>query len=90
LGQSRLAVSAYISTVPVSLGTEDGNGLVTRRVATRYLAAKMRAPERPSFSVRTPQQNRNELGETTLNKTWRKHCGSPKNQNLEDIHCVVA
>jgi len=64
--------------------------LQCRRVATRYLAAKMRAPERPSFSVRTPQQNRNELGETTLNKTWRKHCRSPKNQNLEDIHCVVA
>jgi hypothetical protein len=23
--------------------------------------------------LRTPQRNRNELGETTVNKTWRKH-----------------
>jgi len=23
--------------------------------------------------VETPQRNRNELGETTVNKTWRKH-----------------
>jgi hypothetical protein len=27
----------------------------------------------PPFSLRTPQRNRNELGETTVNKTWRKH-----------------
>jgi len=26
-----------------------------------------------SFSPTTPQRNRNELGETTVNKTWRKH-----------------
>jgi hypothetical protein len=26
-----------------------------------------------TFSLRTPQRNRNELGETTVNKTWRKH-----------------
>jgi len=25
------------------------------------------------FALRTPQRNRNELGETTVNKTWRKH-----------------
>jgi hypothetical protein len=24
------------------------------------------------FSLRTPQRNRNELGETTVNKTWQK------------------
>jgi hypothetical protein len=24
-------------------------------------------------SLRAPQRNRNELGETTVNKTWRKH-----------------
>jgi hypothetical protein len=37
---------------------------------------KMRAskrkpsPQRALFSLRTPQRNRNELGETTVNKTW--------------------
>jgi hypothetical protein len=27
----------------------------------------------PGRYPRTPQRNRNELGETTVNKTWRKH-----------------
>jgi hypothetical protein len=26
-----------------------------------------------AVQLRTPQRNRNELGETTVNKTWRKH-----------------
>jgi hypothetical protein len=30
---------------------------------------KMRLP----FSLRIPQRNRNELGETTVNKTWQKY-----------------
>src|SRR5260370_28390223 len=28
--------------------------------------------QRAPFSLRTPQRNRNELGETSVNKTWRK------------------
>jgi hypothetical protein len=39
------------------------------------------------FFLRTPQRNRNELGETTVNKTRRKH-PSPREENLEDTHCV--
>jgi len=34
-------------------------------------------PQRQSFSVRTPQRNRHELGEMTVNKTWRKHLPQP-------------
>src|SRR6267378_7511364 len=41
------------------------------------------------FSLRTPQRNRNELGETTVNKTWRDHTAAARKiNNLEDIHCV--
>jgi len=29
--------------------------------------------EQLPFYLRTPQRNRNELGETTVNKTWWKH-----------------
>src|SRR5882724_1665531 len=39
-------------------------------------------------SLRTPQRNRNELVETTVNKTWRKHAAAIEINNLEDIHCV--
>jgi hypothetical protein len=43
----------------------------------------------PPFSLRTSQRNRNELGETTVNKTWRKiPAAAIKINNLEDIHCV--
>jgi hypothetical protein len=29
------------------------------------------------LSPRRPQRNRSELGETTVNKTWRKHLSQP-------------
>jgi hypothetical protein len=38
----------------------------------------------PPFSLRTSQRNRNELGETTVNKTWRKiPAAAIKINNLE-------
>jgi hypothetical protein len=39
----------------------------------------------PLFYLRTPQRNRNVLGETTSNKRSER---TIKINNLEDIHCV--
>lgn len=36
-------------------------------------ACAPRKPRRLHGPARTPQRNRNELGETSVNKTWRKH-----------------
>jgi hypothetical protein len=42
---------------------------ISEREKAQDAADRVRTP----FSLRTPQRNRNELGATTLNKTWRKH-----------------
>jgi hypothetical protein len=41
-----------------------------------------------SLASRTPQRNRNEMGETTVNKTWRKLANPKKIKRLENAHCV--
>jgi hypothetical protein len=40
------------------------------------------------FYLRTPQRNRNELGETTLNNVVETPAAAIKINNLADIHCV--
>src|ERR1700687_2201583 len=52
------------------------------------IASGRRALRLLPFSPRTSQRNRIELGETTVNKTWRKHFAAIKISNLADIHCV--
>jgi hypothetical protein len=42
----------------------------------------------PEIRVLHGRRNRNKLGETTVNKTWRKHLSQHKIINLEDIHRV--
>jgi hypothetical protein len=44
----------------------------THQVAVLVYGVRWAECDRRS-SLRAPQRNRNELGETTVNKTWRKH-----------------
>src|ERR1700730_13058175 len=53
--------------------TYDGHPVRPRSV----LMVQTRGTERPPFCPRAPQRNRNELGETTVNKTWRKRLLRP-------------
>jgi hypothetical protein len=67
---------------------KSGSGLPTRTadstlsVAHRLDDCSIRSSGRVTFFPTAPQRNRNELGEMTVNKTWRNTCRSEKNQQL--------
>ena len=64
------ASSAMLSLVTAqTVGSERGVG---RRISDEEHLGKPLGPLL-LFGPRTPQRNRNEWGETTVNKTWRKH-----------------
>jgi hypothetical protein len=65
-----LAVAAMVVSLVryVAAGRSNWRAMRIRSVGASSIGPRRIVP----FSLRTPQRNRNEWGETTVNKTWRK------------------